>query len=401
MRTVYFFILSTFLFTMSSCGHRNNTTITPWGTTVGGDEVGADTMNNSKFSYDDILANGELIMLTFSGSETYFDYRGKSMGTQYLICEKFAQKIGVSLRVEVCKNTADLMRRLINGEGDVAAVQLPRTQPNLLYCGATDSVHHTAWCVSVGNKELADSLNHWYTPSILAEVKREERFAFSLASVHRHVYAPMLNVGKGQISQYDTFFKMYAPRARWDWRLMAAQCYQESTFDARAYSWAGARGLMQIMPSTAASLGLTEAELYNPQANIEAASRYIARLNGLFNDVRNSNERINFVLASYNGGHFHVRDAMALARKNGKNPYLWSDVSEFVLKLSSPSYYNDPVVKYGYMRGSETVDYVERIRQRWNQYRRKVAGGSIYVPMGDGSGSYTPQKAQRKSKYHI
>ena len=86
MRTVYFFILSTFLFTMSSCGHRNNTTITPWGTTVGGDEVGADTMNNSKFSYDDILANGELIMLTFSGSETYFDYRGKTMGTQYLIC---------------------------------------------------------------------------------------------------------------------------------------------------------------------------------------------------------------------------------------------------------------------------------------------------------------------------
>ncbi len=53
------------------------------------------------------------------------------------------------------------------------------------------------------------------------------------------------------------------------------------------------------------------------------------------------------------------------------------------------------------MRGSETVDYVERIRQRWNQYRRKVAGGSIYVPMGDGSGNYTPQKAQRKSKYHI
>ena len=158
---------------------------------------------------------------------------------------------------------------------------------------------------------------------------------------------------------------------------------------------------MQIMPSTAASLGLAEAELYNPQANIEAASRYIARLNGLFNDVRNSNERINFVLASYNGGHFHVRDAMALARKNGKNPYLWSDVSEFVLKLSSPSYYNDPIVKYGYMRGSETVDYVERIRQRWNQYQRKVAGGSTHVPMGDGSGSYTPQKAQRKSKYHI
>ena len=70
-------------------------------------------------------------------------------------------------------------------------------------------------------------------------------------------------------------------------------------------------------------------------------------------------ERMSFTLAGYNGGPFHIRDAMALAKKNGKDPYRWADVSEFVLKLQQPEYYRDPVVKYGYMRGSETVDYVE------------------------------------------
>ena len=53
------------------------------------------------------------------------------------------------------------------------------------------------------------------------------------------------------IWHYDAYFQRYAPIARFDWRLLAAQCYQESTFDPNARSWAGASGLMQIMPKTA------------------------------------------------------------------------------------------------------------------------------------------------------
>lgn len=70
------------------------------------------------------------------------------------------------------------------------------------------------------------------------------------------------------------------------------------------------------------------------------------------------------MLASYNGGAHHIRDAMALARRDGRNPHRWSDVSVYVLRLAQPQYYNDPIVKHGYMRGSETVDYVAKIRQR-------------------------------------
>lgn len=393
-------ILSVLLF-VTACVRKQQPVTTPWGETID-DKADMVTSVQSGFSYNDILDAGEMIMLTVSGPDTYFDYHGRGMGTQYLLCEKMAQKMGVALRVEVCKNQTEMLRRLRGGDGDIIALQLPRCKSGgLIACGmATDS---TSWVVREDSRQLADSLSSWYTPSLLAQVRREERYAYSSSNVHHQVYAPMLNASRGEISAYDHYFKMYAPMCRWDWRLMAAQCYQESTFDPKAYSWAGARGLMQIMPSTAASLGLPESEILNPEANIAAAARYIARLNGLFNDVRSYEERVNFVLASYNGGHNHVRDAMSLARKYGRNPYRWSDVSEFVLKLSQPAYYKDPVVKYGYMRGGETADYVARIRSRWEQYKGKVKGGGGVGTRFNygGGGDHEPRKAQKNNKFKI
>ena len=60
---------------------------------------------------------------------------------------------------------------------------------------------------------------------------------------------------------------------------------------------------------------------------------------------------------------------MALCRRDGGNAHQWSHVEPYVLKLSQAQYYNDPIVKYGYMRGSETADYVRKIQERWLSYR--------------------------------
>lgn len=137
---------------------------------------------------------------------------------------------------------------------------------------------------------------------------------YSPQSIRRHTYSPMLNASAGIISEYDHLFQKYAPLTRWDWRLLAAQCYQESTFDPNARSWAGACGLMQIMPATADMIGLSRANIFDPEENIAAAARYIKTLNGKFLDIRDRNERCSFILASYNGGFFHIRDAMALTK---------------------------------------------------------------------------------------
>ena len=387
----------------SSCtGKKSERVVAPWG------EVVADTVtDDGLFSVDDIVSNGEMIVLTMSGPDTYFDYRGHGVGTQYLLCEKFAQKLGVSLRVELCKDTAEMVDRLEKGEADMIMYMLPKTKKfssRLLFCGAGVDSQNTQWAVGKGSTELASLIDKWYSPSMMEQVKKEERFLFSARSVRRHVYAPFLDRKGGVISKYDHLFRRYAPMARWDWRLLAAQSYQESCFDPNARSWAGACGLMQIMPSTADHLGLPRSEMTNPEKSVEAAVRLLAELSGHFRDIPSAEERRCFVLASYNGGANHIRDAMALTSKYGGNPRRWSHVAPYVLKLQQPQYYNDPVVRYGYMRGSETVDYVDRIRQRYAQYRGTQYTGPSVTDDGAadyGTGGMTPRRATKKYKYHI
>ena len=388
------------LLLLGGCSSRQAPEVTPWGTVVGDNKTASDSVQR-RFSLDDIMNNGELIMLTLTGPETYYDYRGNGMGLQYLLCDKFAQNIGVSLRVEVCKDTMDLVNQLQKGNGDLIAFPLSKSlskkiKDNLLYCGVSMDSSKLQWAVNKDNKELADSLNHWFRPQMIAETRREEDFLLSTRSVVRHVYSPMLNPSAGIISRYDNLFQMFAPMARMDWRLMAAQCYQESCFDPNAHSWAGAEGLMQIMPSTASHLGLDLGELHNPESNVAAAAKYMAELGGRFSDIPDPGQRCYYVLASYNGGYQHIRDAMSLASKFGRNPYNWGDVSEFVLNLSTPQFYNDPVVKYGYMRGAETVDYVNRIRSRWSEYRGVAHGGGFSPGHFENN---TPHRSRHRNRF--
>lgn len=384
-----------FVIALGACTEKQQSTQTPWG-----DTFGTDTTTSLTFSLRDIQESGEMVVLTISGPDTYYEYRGKQLGTQYLMCEKFAQKIGVSIRVDICRSVDEMVKKFKAGDADMIVYPIPTSTKGIIPCGYSTEQGKLSWAVREGNTELADSIKNWYKPEIAANVKREERELFSTQSIHRHVYAPMLNTQAGIISNYDHLFKRYAPIARWDWRLLAAQCYQESCFDPKAYSWAGAKGLMQIMPETARHLGLAENEVYEPEQNIYAAVRYINELNSHFTDIRNPEERKFFILASYNGGFFHIRDAMALAKKNGKNPHKWIHVAEYVLKLSTPEYYNDPVVKYGYMRGNETANYVSAIYSRWQKYRG-VRNASSLAPTDDVPTVYEPHKARKKHRFKL
>lgn len=348
--------------------------MTPYGSVLDSVDISED------FDLEEIQTSGELIMATLTGPQTYYDYHGKSMGTQYFICQRFADSLGVHLRVEVCRDSLELSERLKSGEIDLVAWATP---------GQIS--------VDENKPELVEEMKRWYRPSRIEEARNEEHTLLTVKKVRRRIFSPMLDKKGGIISHYDHLFMTYSRDIRWDWRLLAAQCYQESTFDPKARSWAGACGLMQIMPGTADHLGLSRANIYDPEQNIAAAVRYLAELERNFSDIREHSERTKFVLAAYNGGHFHIRDAMALARKNGRNANSWREVEPFVLGLSQPQYYNDPVVKNGYMRGSETVDYVRKIHERWNGYRGVKTVRAISGPQG------IPQKAkhERKKKYQI
>ena len=151
----YIYIMVSMLVVLSCSEGKKEKIVTPWG------EVGEDSVpKNLNFTVDDIISNGELIILTLSGPETYYDYRGRGMGTQYLLCEKFAEKLGVSLRVEVCKDTAEMVSRLENGDADLIAVPLPKKQntgKGLLFCGAGVDSLGIQWAVADGKTSFAEA----------------------------------------------------------------------------------------------------------------------------------------------------------------------------------------------------------------------------------------------------
>lgn len=371
----------------------------PWGTT---DDT---SFSDSILGLDDIISNGELIMVTMSGPDTYYEYHGRGMGLHYMLLEEFCQHEGVALRVDICKDTTEMVERVQKGEADIVAMPFKESFEGLENCLSDASANKWHWLVNQANTSLIEELEDYMTASVIKKVTEQQSLLLASATVKRHVYSPMLNRSKGIISNYDHLFQRYAPVAGWDWHLLAAQCYQESCFDPRARSWAGAAGLMQIMPKTADELGLPRSQIYDPEQNVAHAAKYIAQLSNKFSDIGNPTERIKFVLASYNGGSFHVRDAMALARKNGKSPYSWENVREYILGLQKPQYYNDPVVKSGYMRGSETADYVDRIMSRWMNYRgmkggSMPSGGTVNPSVAPGMPAPHPS-AKRKDKYNI
>ena len=375
------------------CGQKPKTETTPWGTTITYDATAEDSLaNNSdkRYSLHDIQQAGEMIMLTLSGPDTYYEYHGRGMGIHYLLCEKLAESLGVTLRVDVCCDTLDMLQRLRNGEGDIIAFPIDSIrQAGFTPCGVGGTKTEKSkenkgrsrgsWLVAKDNKELAKAVNTWYKPEMYAETEKRQNYLLTTGSVTRHVYPFMLSAKEGTISQYDHLFKKHAPTAGVDWSLLAAQCYQESCFDSRAHSWAGACGLMQILPTTADHLALPRENIYEPEANIAAATRYMRELQALFSDVGNPQERLMFALAAYNGGYNHVRDAMALTKKYGGIWQRWNDVKQYIFALSQPQYYRDPVVKNGYMRGSETANYVDMIMNRWSQYRHALRTGGKVV----------------------
>lgn len=240
---------------------------------------------------------------------------------------------------------------------------------NLDYSLDISFPQRSAWVVSKHAPQLLQYINKWasYAEKQAAFVPIHKKY-FEKSKYFESVGYKRIPV-PSEISSFDALFKKESERLGWDWRLLAAVAFKESRFDPNAVSWAGAGGLMQLMPNTAASLNLTPEDVYIPAKNLAAAVSYFLSIDRLFSKIENKEERIKFVLASYNAGPGHIFDARALAAKYQKNPDVWSDVREFLLKKSDPAFYADEVCKYGYCRGKEPVTYVDMIMEKFNEYR--------------------------------
>lgn len=231
-----------------------------------------------------------------------------------------------------------------------------------------------AWGIRKNAPNLLNSLNGWIERMRKTAdyyVIYDKYFKSSKASLarSRSKYSTMSG---GHISPYDSLIKDAALELGWDWRLFAAQMFKESKFDRRAKSWAGAIGLMQVLPRTAADYNVTK--LTDPTQNIHAGTMHLLWLQNLWrNDVEDKDQRLKFILASYNVGRGHVLDAVRLTKKYGGDPTKWEDVREFLLKKSYTKYFSDPVVEFGYCRGVEPVAYVDQILENYANYKAIIS----------------------------
>ena len=231
-----------------------------------------------------------------------------------------------------------------------------------------------AWALRKSSPKLLEEINEWLTT-----FKKTSEFAviynkyYNNKTIYKErITSEFYSSRSGKISVYDDLIKKYSSELNWDWKLLSSLIYQESNFRADVESWAGAYGLMQIMPETAERYGLDSNS--TTEDHIRAGVQYLKWLDGKWRtSIENDRERIKFVLASYNVGLGHVIDARNLAIKYGKDPTVWDDnVAEFILKKSQPACYKDPVVRFGYCRGSEPYNYVREILKRYEQYETLI-----------------------------
>jgi membrane-bound lytic murein transglycosylase F len=271
--------------------------------------------------------------------------------------------------------TEQLIAKVASGEIDYTVCKektgmfLEQYYPNLDFSTPIAFDQEFSWMVNKQSVKWKTFLDSW-----IVDFKKSDRYEkilsqyYSTKTLRSFSEKEYNSFVGGKLSEYDELIKEVATTFDFDWRLITSVILKESQFDSHAESGKGARGLMQLMPVTAALFDVLD--LTEPRENIRGGVAYLAYLDDLFSSIIiDEEERLKFVLASYNAGIGHVMDARKLAMKYNQNPSVWEgSVDSFLLKKSDPEYYNDPVVKHGYCRGKESIQFVQKVLDRYSHY---------------------------------
>lgn len=278
--------------------------------------------------------------------------------------------------------TEDLIRKVSEGEINYTVADKNVGLVNQLFYTNIDVntpisfTQEIAWFADKQSNALIDTLNAW-----LNEYKKTAEYAVIYAKYFKYRTQHKMRIDNdytlldgGEISPYDDLIKKHASDINWDWRLVAALIFKESKFNSNIESWAGAKGLMQVMPTTAEHYGYDPTGLYNPAKNIAIGTKHLKWVSDYwYEQIGDSVEARKFALASYNAGIGHVKDAQRLADKYDLESTVWSEnVETMLLNKSEPEFYRSDVVKHGYCRGREPVQYVQTIMNRYNDYKNFV-----------------------------
>ncbi|WP_158681540.1 transporter substrate-binding domain-containing protein [Microbulbifer pacificus] len=293
------------------------------------------------------------------------------------------EKAGLGVNVELAPPQDSymcLINKVAEGELDATIMDAHTAQieaslrPDLIAGMMTSDPKPKGWMVLPENQKLLQEIN-----TFIRDYRKSE--AYSELVKHylepKSRYLPRMQariVPGADISPYDDLVKASAAEYRFDWRMVVAQMWQESSFNPNAVSPAGAQGLMQVMPRTAEDMGF-DPPLFDPERGIQAGVKYLRWVHDRFPESLDEDEKLWFTLASYNAGYGHLLDARQLAEKLGLDPDQWFDnVEVAMLKLSEPRYFEK--ARYGFVHGAEPVAYVRNISNLYKAYA-EVASGDI------------------------
>ena len=286
------------------------------------------------------------------------------------------QNQGINFAIELHDDlpAEELIQRVAEGEIDLTvadsnvALLNQRHYPAAIMASPINDAEHLGWAVHPQANQLMKKINAFFK-TIKENGKFQEIYDeyygeigevdfVDLRKFHRRI--------KTHLSRYSPFIKVAAKKHGFDWRLIAAQIYQESHFNPWAKSRSGARGLMQLLPSTARSLGVND--IHNPVENINAGVRYLKKLYEHFDSVE-GDDRLLIAIAAYNIGQGHIYDARKLAIQKNLDPNLWESLEETLPLLRYQKYYKKS--KYGYCRGTEPVRYIKQIMIYYDILKRQ------------------------------
>ncbi len=269
--------------------------------------------------------------------------------------------------------TEEIIKEVINGKYDLTVadshiVAIEKSWHTKLNATLPlTGEHGHRWLVRKQNPELLKALNKF--------IKKEYKGLFYNITYNKFFKnsrklfdAKQRDLNENKISQYDDLIKKVAREYGFDWRLIAAQVNKESQFNPKAKSWAGARGLLQVMPRTAKEVGIKD--MHKPEDGLRAGVKYMAWIRKQLPDNLTPDVKVWFTLAAYNAGLSHLKDARILARQQGLNPDRWfGHVEKAFLLLSKPKYHKK--ARFGYVRGIEPVTYIKRIQVLYQLYSKK------------------------------
>ena len=180
------------------------------------------------------------------------------------------------------------------------------------------------------------------------------------ASFHR---ADSTRAAARDQSRYDDYFKKYSKRyfgAPFDWRFFKAQGMAESELNAKAKSFAGARGIMQLMPSTYALIASKRPEFHSiddPEFNIAAGIMHDRWLWTVWQKRVPDDERHRFMFGSYNAGEGPILRACVAARGDNLSEAQWASIERVAPRIDR-------------WRWRETLGYVKKIDGNYEKLKK-------------------------------